>query len=241
MGLVHLCTGDGHQPREVDMTRLEQSSDEQQVEGVDGPHDFTLVDGGDVVDLHPYVAGGVGTVEYDRFAVLDLDGRPFGNTHIDLARGEPSQRLQPRFEVAHLVFQHKGIVGGQRGRVECRHEDVARSRVGVGDNVVGTLLDKCKRARLQQQRLQVACLHRVGRYFTELDGLLCGVGLDGDLHHLAPFAALYGNYLAAYGRSDHYIGERLVVHDWRTGQNLVARFDVDLGSQSRKIVGDNGV
>lgn len=223
---------------------VEQTADDRQILNVDRPHDFALVHGVDVVDLHADVADGVLAREGMRLGALERSHLPLGlgaHRKMHLARSEFAHYVDTGLEVLLLGAQDVVVVRSQRRGIEGGDEDRFRRVVRVGDNAVGSLHDHGPETRLEQQldNLLAGSLLQIG--LRELLVALYGGGRHGHGENLALLAAVDGRNRTADGRREEDALAVLVEEQRRTGFHLIAHLNQQLGSHALEIKRREGI
>ena len=239
----NLATCYGDDAAEVHLTGAEQTAEEEYFFGTEGPNDFALVYGVDVVDLYADEAGGIRTFEETYLCILDrkqgsvdLFGR---NAYVHL--GDAGKPLDAETEIVLLTLHYDVEVGSERHLAECADEDGLGSHLGRGNHVVGALAEECEDTSFEQELLGVfgADAFSVGHLEALLH--LSAVGLDVDGEELATLSALNGGDGTAHRRYELDGFSRFVNEKRCTCQHLLTFLDLDFGHDAAEIVGHEGI
>ena len=208
----HSTAPKGDCAEKIDLTCIEQPSEENHKRGVDRPNHFALIHWRDVIYLHANVSSGAWTIENRHFHVLGVHQRigllvlPYtqiGGCHLRQGR---QSRLEIAFVALQLVFK---VVG--KGHVaQCGNKDGLRHCLRIGRHGVRQLVYVAKQACLQQ-----GVSHLVGRECrhvapSEIVILLHLVGLQPNAEYLSSFAPINGLNRSAHGRCEPHLRKVLI-------------------------------
>ena len=117
------CHGDG--AGEIHVSQAQEAADEDHRLGANGPNDFSLIDGIDLVDLYADIARRIGTFKDidTRFADGEQRRVHLLGRDAEVHLGDASQESDSLFEIFFLTGASHIEVGCQRHFVECRNEN----------------------------------------------------------------------------------------------------------------------
>ena len=185
-----------------------------------------------MVNLYAHITYGVLTRECVILHTLNLGHVALcalTSREVHLAIGEASQHCHTCLNCSLLLLEDEVVVGSQRCRVECRHEDSLGLCLWVSDNAIRTLHNASPKTRLKQHlnNFRTLCLGDVSQ-LKRLSHLLL-VGLYGNIKKLALLATVDGRNHTANGRGEQDTGIVLIKEQSLTCLNLVANLNQQLG------------
>ena len=185
-----------------------------------------------MADLHAHVAGGVLALEGIQLTVLQgcESGRLVAvETHADLARSQFGKGADAGLDVCQGVAVAEVAVRGERGGVESGHEDVARGRLRIGDDAVGTLDQPRPEAALQKRLADLPGVQLGGVLDAEVDGFTLAVRLDEDGEQFALVSSDDLLDRTAHRRAKEDVSVLFVCHDGGAAEHGVAFLDQKSG------------
>ena len=208
----HSTAPEGDCAQKINLTCIEQPSEENHKGGVDRPNHFALIHRRDVVYLHAYIPCGAWTIENRHFHVLCVHQRigllvlPYsqiGGCHL---REGSQSRLEIAFVALQLVFK----VVGKRHVAQCGNKDGLRLCLRIGRHGVRQLVYIAKQTSLQQGVLHIVSRERRHIATAEVVILLHLVGLQPDAEYLSSFASFNGLNRSAHGRCEPHLRKVLI-------------------------------
>ena len=234
---LHLRTGHGNDAGQIHLTFVEQTTDEDNLLGIQCPHHFTLVHGSRVVDLDTHISCRMRSVKHRHGHTLGLlqGSTCLLSAHAQVSGSHLGQCVKTCLEIRLLTAQYILELGSQRLRVESRHEDGARRNFRVRHYVVRTLLEESEQTSLQQSLLHLLTGERCHTLLAKIYHFV-PLGSHTHAEHLAAGTALNQRHLTADRRNELYFRVILVDEQGLTRFDHLLLLDNHLGSHTREVI-----